>query len=305
VVFLNFRQLKPLFEPRSKSFGSQGLLRPQNGQKQAFAVNEAMNSWEDAVREVEFWLKDKLSFSLPAYKIQKVNLQKWRAQLNADGLSRLEALESKYELNHWEKVCSASEFTGNCCFLDILDRVTAHEKIQGPGLDIGSRSFWYAPALQGFLPGEWLGVELDANQRYLTGETRKGYAEYMIRPWPAMHYQAGCLTDIKPSFGFITWFLPYVAIEPLQSSGLPERFFQPKDLLRHTMSLLADTGYLFIINQEREEAQIQESLFNQLGIQFQALGKIDSVFSVYEKERFGFLVRQGDNMHLSRDCERP
>ena len=264
-----------------------------------------MVTWEDRMREAEFWLKDKLSYSPPAFKIRKVHFQNWHAQLSPSALSRFNALEAKYNLKQWKQVCSSSEFTGNCCFLDILDCVLENETVQGPGLDIGSRSFWYAPALYSFQPGDWLGVELDANQRYLTGETRKGYAEYMIRPWPSMQYRAACLTEIKPAFGLITWFLPYVAIEPLQSSGLPERFFQPEHLLRHAMSLLADNACLFIINQELEEAQIQKALFEKLGIIFHALGKIDSIFSVYQKERFGFLVRQKENKHFSINRKPP
>ena len=257
-----------------------------------------MTSWENKIREVEFWLKDKLSYSHSPFKPRKVNLSKWRAQLSNPARARLEALEKSYDLTQWDQVCSSSEFTGNCCFLDILDRVFDAETVRGPGLDIGSRSFWYAPALHSFKPGDWLGVELDAHQRYLTGETRKGYAEYMIRPWPTVEYRAGCLTEVKSTFGLVTWFLPYVAIEPLQSSGLPERFFQPKQLLRHVMNLLAENGHLFIVNQEREEAQIQETLFEQLGIQFHALGKTDSVFSVYQKERYGYLINKRENKDL-------
>ena len=82
-----------------------------------------MLNWDNKKREFDFWLKTRLSFSLPMFKIPKINRQKWRIQSASKERSRLETLEKKYDLSKWDGVCSKSEFIGNCCFLDILDQV--------------------------------------------------------------------------------------------------------------------------------------------------------------------------------------
>lgn len=257
-----------------------------------------MRHLENRLREVEFWLKSRLTYSFPVFKIQKAKPDKWRAELDAAGRARLGELDDRYDLSAWPTVCSPAEFVGNCCFLDILDRVFGDRQLPRSGLDVGSRSFWYAPALRSFHAGPWTGVEVDAHQRYLTGSTRKGYAQYMASPWEDVHYQTGCLTEINQPFGLITWFLPYVVAEPMEASGLPNRFFDPPKLLRHALTLLGSGASLFIINQGEEEACIQEGLFKKLGVTYRALGEVDSVFSVYRKKRFGFLVHENENATL-------
>ena len=223
---------------------------------------------------------------------QKVALNRLIERLNDSQRATFELLTQEYAMDKWEHVCSESEFLGNLCFLELLSKHVGTPRLNSPALDIGSRNFWYAPALHSFYPHGWTGVEVDAHQRYLTGHTRKAYAEYMIAPLPQVTYQAGCLTEVTGSFGLITWFLPYILPEPMEASGLPDRFFHPDSLFDHAWRLLAPGGSLFIINQEREEAQQQELLLQHKGLTYKALGLMESVFSTYKKERFGFLVEK-------------
>ena len=249
-----------------------------------------MLNFDNKKREFDFWLKSKLSFSPPMFKFNKVKIDRILSEFNTPQKKCYDALTSRYKIEKWSLVCSGSEFLGNLCFLELLDHYLGDKTLQGPALDIGSRNFWYAPALKSFYQESWTGVEVDAYQRYLTGHTRKAYAEYMVAPFPRMQYQAHCLTQLTGQHGLITWFLPYILSEPMEASGLPDRFFDPMILFEHVWQLLAPEGHLFIINQEQEEAREQEKLLQDKGITYEALGLMESVFSTYQKERFGFLV---------------
>lgn len=249
-------------------------------------MTKVNNQW----RELEFWLKRRFSVSLPMFKLRKVSVKSLEEAFEPQQKLRFETLCDTYSLDHWDKVCSNSEFLGNLCILDILQQHLSPHHPHGPGLDIGSRSFWYAPALQSFLRASWMGVELDAYQRYITGHTRKAYAEYMMSPFDNMSYQASSLTDIQGSFGCITWFLPYILPEPMEASGLPDRFYDPETLFDHAFDLLAPGGQLFIINQGEEEAAHQQALLENKNLTFEALGKMKSVFSIYKRDRFAFRV---------------
>ena len=226
------------------------------------------------------------------FKINKARVEKLVNAFNTTQKKNYDELTCRYQTEKWPSVCSESEFLGNLCFLEILDKHLSDKTLQGRALDIGSRNFWYAPALQSFYQEAWTGVEVDAYQRYLTGHTRKAYAEYMIAPFPDMQYQARCLTQLTGHHGLITWFLPYILSEPMEASGLPDRFFDPSILFDHVWQLLSPKGHLFIINQEKEEAQEQEKLLQNKGLDYEALGLMESVFSTYQKERFGFLVKK-------------
>jgi hypothetical protein len=249
-------------------------------------MTKVNNHW----RELEFWLKQRVSASLPMFKLQKVSVKACLEAFEPHQHERFHKLCETYSLKNWDKVCSESEFLGNLCTLDILHQILGASPLHGPGLDIGSRGFWYAPALHSFLNTSWVGVEVDAYQRYVTGHTRKAYAEYMIGPFENMSYQPQSLTEIEGVFGCITWFLPYILPGPMQSSGLPDRFFNPEALFEHAWQLLAQDGQLLIINQGKEEAWHQQALLQKMKRRFTSLGKVESVFPIYTKDRYAFLV---------------
>ena len=133
-------------------------------------------------REFDYWLKAKLSLSPPLFKLKKPNFDDLQARFSTAQKQRFDELQSKFDLNQWCQVCSASELWGNLCILDILDRHLSPLRPNGPALDIGSRNFWYAPALHSFLPENWTGVEVDAHQRYWTGHTRRTVRRLLGRP---------------------------------------------------------------------------------------------------------------------------
>ncbi len=72
--------------------------------------------------------------------------------------------------------------------------------------------------------------------------------------------------------------------------GLPQRYFQPVQLLEHAWQLLAPGGTMFIVNQGDQEAQAQQRLFDQVGLSANSLDAITSVFSPYKNKRIGWVL---------------
>ena len=135
-------------------------------------------------------------------------------------------------------------------------------------------------------------MEVDGNQRYLNGSTRGQVARAHARRVPGAVYRVGCVTEVPGAFGLVTWFLPFVTVEPLLCSGLPRRFYQPAALLEHVWSLVAPGGALVVVNQERDEDEAQRALFAAASIPAISLGLVQSVWPAYETERYGWIARR-------------
>jgi SAM-dependent methyltransferase len=149
-------------------------------------------------------------------------------------------------------------------------------------LDVGSKDFAYAPALDAFFRVRTgaaqvalTGVELDAYRRYTNLHTRADHAAWHIRNLPAARYVPGSVLEVTGTFDFITWFSPFVTPEPHARWGLPMREFQPGVLLRHVLGLLAPGGTLLLSHPTEGEARVQRGLLN--GVRFEGRDGLDQI----------------------------
>src|SRR5260221_13028876 len=115
-------------------------------------------------------------------------------------------------------------------------------------------------------PGAGRGVESDAHRRFGNLRTRRAIAEQRASVFAGCRYIAGDLRGLKGAFGFVSWILPFVRPAAQRAWGLPDRFFEPAELLRHAWARVAPGGALWVVNQEAEEAELQGNLFATLAI---------------------------------------
>lgn len=249
-------------------------------------------------QEVNWKLKSFLSFSLPVFKRRLRHPQEILNKLPKEASDRFGYLSLRYNTHVWSRVCSRTDFRESLTILDILDRVLPRTEIRGRCLDIGARKWGYLPGLAAYSQTPWDGVELDPNQRYITLDTRRAHAEYMLRAYPESRYICGSLLKLSGKYPLITWILPYISEESFQASELPHRYYQPQELLQHAMRLLGPKGRMLIINQGENERDLQAEMFRRLGIKARALGPIESLFSPYRKPRFGWLIEKSDNSQM-------
>lgn len=244
-------------------------------------------------RELSWQARSLLSYS-PALASKRGirNLNKVIEKFSEEAQHRFGELRETYQLGDWAQLCTRSEFIENLYLLDLLDRHIEKPIAADKGLDIGCRNFSHLPALSAFCPIAWLGVELDANARYLNGLSRRAYGEWMARQRADSRYLAGSLLDVEESVDLIVWTLPFVLRAPLRHWGLPDRYFQPQALLDHAVTLLRDSGIMLIVNQGEAEADAQQEFCAGAGMAIERLGSWDSVFSQFRQPRFAFLFRK-------------
>jgi SAM-dependent methyltransferase len=245
----------------------------------------------DFPREVGFAFARWLRWSPPSWKRRVADGVSAVHPLGEAALARLAELELRYDLSPWPRVCSASEYRESLYVLDLVERFVTPVAPAGPGLDVGSKNGAYLPGLCAARPGRWVGVELDAHRRYLNLATRRGHALGLIQPYPEARYLAGSVLDLEDRYAVVTWFLPFVVVEPLDAWGLPRRFFEPQRLLEHVVERLLPGGVLLIVNQGEREAEAQATLLRSVGATFEALGRMQSEVSPFRLQRFGWRVR--------------
>ena len=252
-----------------------------------------MSPFSGFSRELSWQLKTFLSYSATLKKKRGIKeLNKLLAGFDSEKRQRLQQLEQHYQLADWPRLCNPSEYIENLYLLDLLDQYLSNSSSNGTGLDIGCRDFSHLPALTAFTSCPWHGVELDANARYWNGYTRGAYGNWMAKQRQDCRYIPGSLLEIKGSYRIIVWTLPFVVPGPLETWGLPSRFFQPLELLNRAWELLSDGGVMLIVNQGEQEAEQQQKLFTTLGIKAKSLGAVSSPFSPFKKVRYGWEVRK-------------
>lgn len=203
--------------------------------------------------------------------------------------ARLAELKDRYDLELWPSACeSRRELLGNLFVLDALDRTISQPPHSKQALDVGSGSFWYLPALSALSSADWTAVELPASQRGRRKHRWHRRLNRLLAHYPSVKYREQCLTETVGRFDLITWFLPYVALDPLLSVGLPRHRFDPAGLLRHTCDLLAPNGVMIIINQGARESELQSQLFKSEQLEAEPLGELTSPFNPFRHPRYGW-----------------
>jgi len=235
------------------------------------------------IREFSFWLRNTLTLSMPP----------WKRPVTAASLGlEVTALETRFDLSRWSQCCAAHDWRESLYVLDLLSRLLPADLPAGRALDVGSKNGTYLPGLATAQPRGWDAVELDAHRRYLWGTTRRAYGEAMARHFGGCRFIAGDVRSLEGPWAVVTWFLPFLSQAPLESWGLPVRELVPELLLRHVTERIVPGGVLLVVNQGEHEAELQHALFKRLKLKVEVLGKLDSKFSPFRRERFGFLMRR-------------
>lgn len=181
---------------------------------------------------------------------------------------------------------------------DLLSRFFSNLDEDGVSLlDIGCKNWFYAKGEFNFLKKRYAkftmdGVELDAYRLYSNFYSRLEVAKYYTKGLENTNYIVANLLELDKKYDYITWFLPFVVIQPHVFWGLPKKYFYPPKMLAHVYSLLNKNGEMLIINQTELEANVQRELLEELKIPYEFLGEIKSEYFQYSYPRYGFLIKK-------------
>lgn len=186
----------------------------------------------------------------------------------------------------------------NLYVYEVLDKYfEKNPKINLQILDIGSKNWSYAKGQHKFFSSfssdfSMDGVEIDAHRLYPNLYSRYEAAKFYTKGLNNTNYICANVLDINKKYDYITWFLPFITPYPLKKWGLPKRFFCPEKLLLHAYNLLNENGQMLIINQGKNEADIQKKLLEKPEITFKCLGEIKSKHYPYTQQRYAFIIKK-------------
>lgn len=207
-----------------------------------------------------------------------------------------------YGFGRWRELLGVMDYQLNLYHLELLHRMQPALGKHLPRslriVDVGSRTFYYAPALFRFFRRHYqvetlTGIELDAYRRYRNGFTAYDYAQAYLKELGEpgiIRYEAVDFMRSDAAYNVCTLFLPFVTQDPLLHWGLPLGTFQPARLIEHAYRQLEKPGILLITNKGLEEQQSLHRLLREAEIPFDDRGPFMSAFYAYDVPRYVTLV---------------
>ncbi|MBY0404274.1 MAG: hypothetical protein K2X66_10275 [Cyanobacteria bacterium] len=235
-------------------------------------------------------------------------------------------MAATYQLSEYKLTCQEKRYLEVLTYLEWIETLLAEKwplpenySVSGVSwLDVGAKNWSYVKAIHAFLCKNakidaLVGIELDGYQVYQDFKTRYDYAQYFIQGLNNTQYRVGDVFSFKPEekqFDVISYFLPFVFIEPLLAWGLPSQYFKPSLLLAHLYQLLKPGGVLILVNQGEDECKAQELLLLDLqtklnnasapeGFIIESVGSLPSSFLDYRFPRYGWVCRKIDGFTIS------
>ncbi len=181
-------------------------------------------------------------------------------------------------------------------FLDLFKKYFKQQQKESiKVLDIGSKNFYYIKSMHNFFSSfsnnfQIDGVEIDAYRLYLNFYSRFEAAKFYIKEYDNVNYIPDDLMNINEKYDYITWFLPFLYKKTQSYWGLPNKFFKPKEMLKHAYSLLNPCGEMLVMNQTKDEYDKQISLYEELGYDYLALNEVENNYFECDYPRFLSIV---------------
>lgn len=226
-----------------------------------FRVSESLRFSRGLKRE-----RPALTLSLPA-------AQQLRAQQLADRFA-----------TRFETRLGAKTSLANYEYLDLLERGFAAAGIAPPRprllTDVGSASFWYAPALAAFFRPETLvGIELEGYRLFRDWHTRIDYARGYLEDLPGAEFVVADYASYVRRAELITALFPFVTESSVLAWRLPLTVLDPARLFGRIASNLSPEGLFFMMNHGPEEARSAQECCSAAGLRLRATWSGAGVFS--------------------------
>lgn len=250
---------------------------------------------------IDFYLRNLFKFSKKGFceeNESKMELFTPKAQ------KKEEIFIKRYALKAFKENSSRQNYAENLYILELLeDYFRPKRKLALKILDIGSKNWSYAKAEHSFFRKfarklTLDGIELDAYRVYSNFYSRYDAAKFHSEGLSGANYIVGDFLQHAGTYDFIIWILPFVSQFPHIRWGLPKKNFKPKDMLKKAFNDLNDKGVMIIVNQGKDEYEIQQQLFDELEIPYMPCGEFKSSFLSYEHKRFVSVVTHSGQLHL-------
>jgi hypothetical protein len=244
-------------------------------------VLRRLSSWRHG-----FWLKvsESVRFSRgvkrepPALTLSLPAAQQLRARQLAErfGVCFETRFSAKTSLNNYE-------------YLDLLERGFAAAGISPPQprvlTDVGSASFWYAPALAAFFrPAALVGIELEGHRLFRDWHTRIDYARGYLTELPFAEFVIADYSSYVRPADLITAIFPFLTEHSVLAWRLPLTVLSPGRLFSRIASNLTADGLFFMINHGPTEGRLAHQCCVAAGLRLRASWAGEGDFSGHRLE---------------------
>lgn len=253
--------------------------------------------------ELDYPLRKRLSFrSSPVFNSQP-EVKNVLDSYPVEDRKRIEEiitrLNNQYHFLYFSTSHTLNEIRENYYYLSMLDEAFQRsdlilaESIEAA--DIGPSSWFYVHALSAALG--WFGqstqrnfhlsgFEIDAYRLYSDFHTRKDHALGNMKGLSGIVYLDHGFEEATCAYDVITLFFPFVFEKDHLEWGLPQRLFEPGELLKAAWNSLRPGGLLLIVNQGFNEHQKELSLMKDLNIPICTAFQVEPLLYSYAFDRF-------------------
>jgi hypothetical protein len=158
----------------------------------------------------------------------------------------------------------------NYHWLHLMDEIAEQFQWKPPAgirlVDVGSKNFYYAPALHAFFrPKQLVGIEIDGYHLYRGFYSNASMGDYYAKTLSNTAYQTMNFKAYHTPVDGIVWFFPFVLKEDVVQWYLPLETFEPGLLFCHARRILSPGGFLFMVNTGEDEFLVAKELLCQAG----------------------------------------
>ncbi|NPV84867.1 MAG: hypothetical protein HPY45_02505 [Anaerolineae bacterium] len=226
------------------------------------------------------------------------------AELKAEQRTQAEfaaaRLLQEYRLDYLLHHSTRRNYRENLYYLELMEKALERAGVVLPDsicvADIGVSHWFYVQAYCAFL--RWwraspsgrsiqvLGYEVDPYRVYFDFFSRYDYAMAHLQGLEDASYIPCPFDRQAERFDLISLFFPFVFKDDHLKWGLPNRLFQPDNLLGDVWDSLKPGGVLLVVNQGEAEHREQRRLFEQRGIRSAAGFQFESLVFEYKIPRY-------------------
>lgn len=220
-------------------------------------------------QEIGLRLRNQMKLGRKKYRPKPI-LHLNQLNLAVAELATCTQLKEKYKV-HFESFCEAIFCLENYHLLFVLDQIVQKFSFRPQNqvlVDVGSQSFYYAPALHYFFqPQKLAGIELDGYRIYRSFQTRSSYANFFANKFKNTSYLVKNFLDYQERADLFLFIYPFVTRQRVKSWRLPAWHYQPEKLFSHAKNLIKSDGKILIINHGSEEYQATKKMMEELKMQ--------------------------------------
>ena len=255
------------------------------------------------LRQLFHWRRRGLSLS---YQSKKDMFSEFSEEEQKRLYKKVEDYSETYDLDWIQRNSNRRIYRQNLYYLALLETVFENAGVKSLPetlsiADVGISDWFYVQVIYSFCK-KWKaenerkilleGFEVDAYRVYSDFYSRMDYALAYSSNLKNVKYFPEAFKSSEESYDLVFMFFPFIFSREHLQWGLPLKIYDPALLLSEARKSLKPGGYLLIVNQGEEEAEVQAKLLQNLGLNVIYHQKFDSDFYPYDLSRYAFLMKK-------------